>query len=301
MRYGLVGTGFWAREAHAAAIAEEPGADLVGVWGRDPEKTSALAEHAGVEAFPDTATMFAEVDAVAFAVPPAVQAPLAVQAAGAGCHLLLEKPVALDLAAADEIMIAAEAGGVNSLVFLTSRFVPAVEEWLQQVIRRGGIHGARATWFGALDAPGNPFGQSPWRREYGALWDVGPHALSMVLPVLGPVVEVTATRGAGETVHLVLRHTTGTSSSLALSLTVPEAAATASFATYGDHGWDVMPTDHGTGAVAALREAVRELESMAGGGPTPACDMAFGREIVAVLAGAEQALQTHAPVAITPG
>lgn len=34
MRFGVVGTGFWARETHAAALATHPDADLVGVWGR---------------------------------------------------------------------------------------------------------------------------------------------------------------------------------------------------------------------------------------------------------------------------
>ncbi|WP_410095188.1 Gfo/Idh/MocA family oxidoreductase [Streptomyces sp. wa22] len=38
--------------------------------------------------------LLAASDAVAFAVPPDVQAPLAVRAAEAGCHLLLDKPVA---------------------------------------------------------------------------------------------------------------------------------------------------------------------------------------------------------------
>ncbi|HET9292278.1 MAG TPA: gfo/Idh/MocA family oxidoreductase, partial [Actinomycetes bacterium] len=36
MRFGLVGTGYWAQEAHATALAAHDDADLVGVWGRDP-------------------------------------------------------------------------------------------------------------------------------------------------------------------------------------------------------------------------------------------------------------------------
>ena len=32
MRFAVVGTGYWARETHAAALAAHPDADLVGVW-----------------------------------------------------------------------------------------------------------------------------------------------------------------------------------------------------------------------------------------------------------------------------
>jgi predicted dehydrogenase len=35
MRFGLVGTGFWARTTHARALATTPGSTLAGVWGRD--------------------------------------------------------------------------------------------------------------------------------------------------------------------------------------------------------------------------------------------------------------------------
>ena len=37
--------------------------------------------------------------------------------------------------------------------------------------------------------PGNRFGESKWRRERGALWDIGPHALALLLPTLGPIDE----------------------------------------------------------------------------------------------------------------
>ena len=75
--FGLVGTGYWADVAHAAGIAAHPDAELVGVWGRDPAKASALAAKHGVRAFDDLDELIAAVDAVAFSVPPDVQAELA--------------------------------------------------------------------------------------------------------------------------------------------------------------------------------------------------------------------------------
>src|SRR4029078_9730733 len=67
--------------------------------------------------------------------------------------------------------------------------------------------------------PGNPFGESPWRRERGALWDIGPHALALLVPTLGPVERVEAKRGLRDAVHLALRHAPGTASSVTVSLT----------------------------------------------------------------------------------
>jgi len=81
MRFGLVGTGPWATMAHGPGLVAAPGAELVGVWGRSPDKTQELAHALGTTAYGSYDDLLAAVDAVAFAVPPAVQARLAVEAA----------------------------------------------------------------------------------------------------------------------------------------------------------------------------------------------------------------------------
>ena len=124
LRMGVVGTGFWAESVHAAGAAAHPGVDLVGVWGRDPSKAAAVAEPHGARAYDDVDALLADVDLVTFAVPPQVQADLALRAAEAGKHLLLEKPVTTDLAAADRLVAAVEHSGVSTVVFFTYRFVP---------------------------------------------------------------------------------------------------------------------------------------------------------------------------------
>ena len=77
LRFGVCGTGYWAQEAHATALAASDAADLVGVWGRDPSRTEAVAARFGIDGFADLDRLLAEVDAVAMAVPPDVQATLA--------------------------------------------------------------------------------------------------------------------------------------------------------------------------------------------------------------------------------
>ncbi|MFA9431846.1 Gfo/Idh/MocA family protein [Egicoccus sp. AB-alg2] len=290
MRFGLVGTGYWAAEVHAPALTAADDVEFVGVWGRDTAKAARVADAYGTTAYEDADALFAEVDAVAFAVPPDVQADLAVRAARAGCHLLLEKPVALTATAAHAVRDAAEAAGVASVVFLTSRFVPPIQRWLEETAAEGGWLGGQATLLAALDAPGNPFGASPWRREHGALWDVGPHVLSLLLPVLGPVHEVRAAAGPGDTVHLALRHEGGASSQALLSLTMPEAAAGRRLAFYGPAGWRELPGGLAYEATDALGVAVAALSRAADGGSPHPCDVRFGADIVDVLAAAQDDL-----------
>src|SRR3954471_22667853 len=75
LRFGLLGTGRWAAETHAPALVAAPGAELVAVWGRDAAKAGALAERYGARAYAEVDDLLAEVDAVAVALPPDVQAP----------------------------------------------------------------------------------------------------------------------------------------------------------------------------------------------------------------------------------
>jgi hypothetical protein len=47
MKFGLVGTGYWARVTHGAVLTADPNVDMVGVWGRDPDKTASIAKELG--------------------------------------------------------------------------------------------------------------------------------------------------------------------------------------------------------------------------------------------------------------
>ncbi|MFD0823523.1 Gfo/Idh/MocA family protein, partial [Micromonospora zhanjiangensis] len=220
---------------------------------------------------------------------PDVQADIAVRAADAGRHLLLDKPVAFDLASADRLVDAAERSGVASVVFFTNRFHPDIASHLAAAAATGGWHGARATLFASIFRPENPYGGSPWRRERGGLWDVGPHALSMLIPVLGAVTEVAAMDAPRDTVHLLLRHAGGPTSTVALTLDAPAEATTFEVVFHGEDGFDPVPRSSGT-AVEALVVALDQLvEEVASGTRDGICDVRFGRDVVAVLDAAETA------------
>ena len=280
LRFGLVGTGYWAEVAHAAGLAAHPETELVAVWGRDPEKAARLADHHGARAYSDLDELVADVDAVAFSVPPDVQAELALRAAEAGKTLLLEKPLALGVEAAERLV---EAVHAPTVVFFTFRFDPRLAGLYRHEVEGHDWDGGSALYLTSIFEPGNPFGESPWRVEHGALWDLGPHALSALLPALGPVEGVAAVRGRRDEVHLALRHESGAASSLSLSLTAPAGMNEVVF--WGPSGSVRLSGAEGADVHAAYAAAIDAL--LAG---ETSFDARFGLEVVRVLAAAEAKL-----------
>ena len=291
MRFGLVGTGHWAKITHAPALASTHGAELGAVWGRNPAAAAALAARHGATAYRDFGEFLDNVDAVAFAVPPHVQAPLAVRAAQAGKHLLLEKPIALSAADADKLVAVVEEAQVSSVVFFTWRFNTEIRAWLTDEQARGGWEGegwsgGAAIWLGTSLQEDNPF-NTPWRAEKGAVWDLGPHLVGMLWACLGPVTKVTAVPGKADVAHLVLRHSSGATSTVTATQSAPEAAAGVTVFVWGAAGRSLMPVEL-VDPVAALRTAAAELTAAAAAGRvTHPCDVRFGRDITKVLAEAE--------------
>jgi hypothetical protein len=147
-RAGVLGTGYWAWWCHGTVLAAHPDVDFVGFWGRTRRNTRAAIDAVGAgEAFDDLDAFLERVDLVSIALPPDVQARLAATAARAGKHLLLDKPLALDLTAVDGVVDAVDQTGVITLTFLTYMFQPDVIEWLH---RMGDLATTAGPWEGAI-------------------------------------------------------------------------------------------------------------------------------------------------------
>lgn len=233
LRFGLVGAGPWARRVHAPGLLAHPGVEFVGVWSRRPESAAGL----GAPHVPDYPALLSEVDAVAFAVPPAAQGGLAMAAVERGKHVLLEKPVADTPAGAERLAGAIADAGVVSLVNLVRRFAKETEDWLTEVHRHDGWAGGGARWLsGAL--LGGDYATSRWRHDGGALADIGPHVLDLLDAALGPIDRVlSAQRGEPDLWHLVLGHASGASSTASLSMRLPMRPTVTEVSVYGDAGY----------------------------------------------------------------
>ncbi len=287
LRFGLVGTGTWARMAHAPALASTDGIEFAAVWGRNADAVADLAASYHATAHHDLSAFLAGIDAVAFAVPPGVQAPIATRAASAGKHLLLEKPIAVSAADADALASAVERAQVASVVFFTARFQADMRAWLAEVTATGGWAGGCAVWLGSALQAGNPF-NTPWRRDKGGLWDLGPHVVSLLWASLGPVRSVTARAGLADVTHLVLRHENGATSTVTVTLSAPQSAAFADLYLWGQAGRSPAPVETQE-PVTPLRTALTELAANARSGQAShPCDVRFGREVGRVLAEAQR-------------
>ncbi|MFJ2029110.1 Gfo/Idh/MocA family protein [Streptosporangium sp. NPDC087985] len=278
---GLVGAGPWAERVHAPMLAAGPDTRLVGVWARRPESAARF----GVPVFERVEELFDNCEAVAFSVPPAVQAEIGVLAAKAGKALLLEKPLAADLAGARRLAEAVGEAGVASQMVLTWRYSAATRSFLARVSALEPFGGYAANISGAL--LGGDFA-SPWRLERGAILDVGPHMIDMLDAALG---RVTGVRAHGNTLGwagLLLEHETGAVSEASLCMSVPGATPPSRVEVYGRLGRQAIEGDQlGSDVFAVMLSEFAETVRRGGGHPL---DAAHGLRLQEIISAAEQQL-----------
>lgn len=229
----LVGAGPWAAKAYAPMLAAGPETRLAAVWSRRPEAARGLAATHGAEATESFDALIERCDAVAFAVPPDVQAELAIRAARAGKALLLDKPLALSLEAAERLAREAEDAGVVTQLMLTHRFRSRTEAFLEQA-RAWDAMGARVAFLSSAFLRG-PYACA-WRKEHGALHDLGPHAFDLLDAALGPIESVVGRGDPRRFVSLSCRHASGGVSDLSLSGVAPIEPTVFRLELYGPRG-----------------------------------------------------------------
>ena len=189
MRVALLGCGGIASR-HVTAI-KALGLDLVGCCGRDQARTDAFAAEHGGQAFVDLDRMIDTVapDLLIVALPPFVRNGEIEHAASRGVHLLVEKPIALDMAAAERMVAAAETAGVVAAIGFMYRFGDAVRRWRSIDTGPVGLY-AGAYHCNALHAP--------WWREQaksgGQMLEQVIHQIDLVRHLIGEPDTVTARR-----------------------------------------------------------------------------------------------------------
>ncbi len=285
LRVGLVGGGPWARMVHAPGLLAHPRTSLAGVWTRRPDVAAGIAAEYGTVAHPDLDALLAGCDAVAFAVPPRVQAPLAVRAAAAGKHLICEKPLGETLDEAQEVADAVRSAGVLSSVVLTLRHAPDVQEWLAGMPSTppGPDTVGSARWLsGAL--LGGPYAGSAWRAERGALLDVGPHLVDLLDAALGRVTGVDwAHHEEPDLWRFALVHAGGARSTVTASLRLPVDPSETEFTVFGGAGRHRL-TGRAWEARSSYAALLDELvAAVRGEGPPPPLDAAHGLRLQHIL------------------
>lgn len=122
----VVGCGSFGRH-HARVYRELPGAELVGVYDTNLERAAAVAAEFGAPVLHSLAEVAARARAASVAVPTVMHAAVAGELLTAGLDLLVEKPIAPSLEAADGMIAAARQQGRILAVGHLERFNPAVQ------------------------------------------------------------------------------------------------------------------------------------------------------------------------------
>ncbi len=125
IRVGVIGVGYLGR-FHAQKYAAMTDVDLVGVADLDPNRAELVAKECGTVPFDNYLNLIQEVDAVSIVVPTVQHYQTALDCLNQGIDILLEKPMTVTLAEADELIRLAEDKQLILQVGHLERFNPAV-------------------------------------------------------------------------------------------------------------------------------------------------------------------------------
>lgn len=196
-RVALVGCGRISNN-HFDAISRVDGLDLVAVCDTDEARARAAGERTGVPAHTNYERMLREVecDVVTIATPSGLHPQHGALAARAGKHVISEKPMAITLAAADELVKACDDAGVHLFVVKQNR-LNATVQLLRRAVdkgRFGRIYMANATVRWAR--PQEYYDQASWRGTWefdgGAFMNQASHYVDLIHWLVGPVEGVMA-------------------------------------------------------------------------------------------------------------
>ncbi len=194
MRVGVVGAGFIGA-IHLGAYANMPEVEVVGVADALPEIAATGAAVVGARAYSSYEDLVAaeEVDVVDVCLPTAYHRELALKAANAGKHVILEKPIARSLEDAEEIIEAFDGSGGRLFVGHVVRFFPEYVR-IKEMIDAGelGTVGVARTSRRSPFLTGWNDWYADWRMSGGVLLDLVIHDFDFLRWALGEVERVYA-------------------------------------------------------------------------------------------------------------
>jgi predicted dehydrogenase len=192
MKIGIIGAGFWGIK-HAIAIASTPDVKLVAASRTNQSALQEFTDRFGGAGYPDYRDLLADqdVEAIIIATPHDRHTSIVADAAQAGKHILLEKPMAPNLDECDQILKFVDNAGVKLMLGHVNHFIPAyriAKEMLQSGELGEIVYGLSSVskfWF------------EPNRRDWhldrktgGGMWlTVGIHCLDRLTWLVGSPIE----------------------------------------------------------------------------------------------------------------
>lgn len=231
---GIVGAGLRGR-LFADALHDQTGVRVVGFAESSPRVAAEAESSTGLPVVPAGAALLSDLDpdAIIVATPDFAHRAAAVEAATAGKHLLIEKPLATNLDDAYAIAEAVDAGGARCLVGFENRWNPHVVR--AHELTRSGELGRPITSSATLsNSYFVPTRMLSWAAASSPAWFLMPHTLDMLmwLNASAPVT-VTAIGSSGvlaskgidttDVVHALVTFANGSTANLTSTWILPDA------------------------------------------------------------------------------
>jgi predicted dehydrogenase len=181
LRTAIIGAGIMGR-AHASVIADYHRSQLVAVCSRQRAAAAALAQkYAASHIFTDYRELLRlpELEAVIIATPDFAHHELAVAAAQAGKHVLIEKPLTTDLDQADQIVAEVRRAGVTGMTLFNHRWVPAYYQ-AKQRLASGELGRPLMAYARKNDVIFVPTEMISWAAQTTCAWFLSSHDIDLV-------------------------------------------------------------------------------------------------------------------------
>ena len=193
MNFGIIGYGTIGR-THAQVIESLPDAKLAAIATRTPENARMAGEKHGCACYTDYRELLKrdDIDVVTICTPAVLHLPMALDAAAAGKHCIVEKPIEINVERSERIIEAFDRRGLTLSVIFQHRFDPS-----SQLIKDAVDHGtlgklnygtAKTIWFRDEDY----YRATVWRGAWdgdggGALMNQAIHSIDLLQYLMGPV------------------------------------------------------------------------------------------------------------------
>ncbi len=196
--FGVIGCGMIAG-FHAKAIADANGAHLAGCTDRNTERSTAFAAENDCTAFDTLDAMLADpnIQAVSICSPSGAHLDPALEAAAAGKHILVEKPLEVTTERCDQIIAACEKSGVKLATTFQSRFHES-SKLVKQAVDAGRfgkitMGDAYVKWYRSQEYYDSGAWRGTWALDGGgALMNQAIHSVDLLVWLMGPVTQISA-------------------------------------------------------------------------------------------------------------
>lgn len=234
LKIGIVGAGLRGK-MYARSLRAVPGVEVEALCDLSPQMAETAGKELGLRHYTSHRDLYSEeqLDAVIVATPDFAHFEPAVDAARAGLHMMIEKPLAIDEAEAQGIRAAVQESGVQCMVAFENRWNPAFVR-AHEIVRSGAVGEVLTQTARLSNTYYVPTRMLSWSGHSSPGWFLMPHTLDLTLWLSGKAPEKVYATGfkrelvargidTWDVIHALITFTDGTTASLESLWILPDS------------------------------------------------------------------------------